>query len=116
MGVILQVRLGEELRELQNIYRNAKVAGNPFPLLNVTYKYQLEGSGQLDEADDFQERGTVDCGGPIRSFLCSCWNQFWNDAFVSELQFYSICLIGMYLVINWCICYYQLARIARMSI
>ena len=74
MGIILQVCPEEELRELWNIYRNAKVAGNPFPLLKVMYKYQLEGSGQSNEADDFQERGTVDCGGPIRSFLCSCWN------------------------------------------
>lgn len=87
MGLpLLQVRPGEELRELRSIYRNAKGNGNPFPLLKVTYKFSLDGSALSDEAEDFHERGTVDCGGPIRNFLCACWNQFWNDASVSELN------------------------------
>lgn len=84
-----QVQPGEELRELRAVYWNAKVNGYAFPWLKVTYKFNLDGLGALsDESHDFHEMNIVDCGGPIRSFLCSCWNQFWNDASVSQFLMY----------------------------
>lgn len=72
-----QVKAGEELNALREWFKGAQRKGGLMPPFTVDYTV---GSDDFD----WNEAGTLDCGGPTKRMLSSAWFQYWDGVGVSQ--------------------------------